>query len=223
MKKIIMFLFVLALLSAAAMAQGPKGAHEPGTGMAEPTLYEAGQGTGQGAQGERPVAVEAGMSQVRERVQQREQQMEQEMEGKGEKVQNVYRNQNRVRLAVHALLEMKDELRGIGPQVSEVAKQYNNSVQATIRAEEQIKMRGGLRRFFAGGDHEAAAALEGQLNQNRQRLQQLQQLHEDCDCDEEVRAMMQEQIQNMEQEQNRLQELARNENKSKGLLGWIWK
>ena len=35
--------------------------------------------------------------------------------------------------------------------------------------------------------------------------------------------MMQEQIQQMEQEQLRLQDLAQNEKKSKGLLGWIWK
>ena len=167
------------------------------------------------------------MAQVRESVQQRQQQMEQELQqqmaGKSEKVQNVYRNQNQVRLAVHALLEMKEELGGIGQQVSELAQGFDNSVQATLRAEEKIQTRSGFRRFFAGGDAEAADELEQEVNQNMQRIQEMKQLHADCDCGEEAKAMLQEQIQSMEQEQNRLQELAQQEMKSKGVFGWIWK
>jgi len=48
-------------------------------------------------------------------------------------------------------------------------------------------------------------------------------LRAQCDCGEEVKAMLQEQIQNMEQEQVRLQQLAQNEKKNKGVFGWLWK
>ncbi len=162
-------------------------------------------------------------SQLSEMIQQKQQRMNQELEQKDEKEQNVYQNQNRVRLAVHSLLAMEDLAGGIGEEVSQIARQFNNSVQATINAEEKIQRRSAFARFFAGGDSESAEELEQQVNQNKQRIQELKQLHEQCDCDEEVKTMMQEQIQSMEQEQNRLEGLAQKEKKSKGLFGWLWK
>ncbi len=61
------------------------------------------------------------------------------------------------------------------------------------------------------------------MNQSQQRIRQLKHLRAQCDCGEEVKAMLQEQIQNMEQEQVRLQQLAQNEKKNKGVFGWLWK
>ena len=72
-------------------------------------------------------------------IQQKQQAMNQELEGKKEKEQNVYQNQNQVRLAVHSLLAMENLVGGIGKNVSQIARQFNNSVQATIRAEEKIQ------------------------------------------------------------------------------------
>ncbi|MDD5086859.1 MAG: hypothetical protein PHV16_03840 [Candidatus Nanoarchaeia archaeon] len=162
-------------------------------------------------------------SQLSEMIQQKQQSMNQELEQKSEKEQKVYQNQNQVRLAVHSLLAMEDLVGGIGKNVSQIARQFNNSVQATIRAEEKIQTKSAFARFFSGGDSESAEEIEEQVMQNKQRIQELKQLHEQCDCDEDVKAMMQEQIQKMENEQNRLQELAQKEKKSKGLFGWLWK
>ena len=47
MKKVMLFLFVGIFLISFAVAQG-QGVHEPGTGLGDPELKEAGQGTGQG-------------------------------------------------------------------------------------------------------------------------------------------------------------------------------
>ena len=218
-------------------SQGQQGIHEPGTGIENPEVKETGQGQqvqdeqGTQNQGEdtnlmvqqRQELKAETKTQLKEMVQQKQQAMNQELEGKSEKEQKVYQNQNQVRLAVHSLLAMENLVGGIGKEISQVARQFNNSVQATIRAEKKIQTRSAFRRFFAGGDKEAAEGLEQEVNQNKQRIQELKQLHEQCDCDEEVKAMMQEQIQNMEQEQNRLQELAQKEKKSKGLFGWLWK
>jgi methyl-accepting chemotaxis protein len=156
-------------------------------------------------------------------IQERKQEMAQEMQGMADKVkEKVYQNQNRVREAVHSLLAMEDLVGGIGPQVREIARNFNNSVQATIRAEERAQRRNALQRFFAGGDNEAAEEIEEKVNQNKERIQQLKQLREECACGSEVKEIMREQIQNMEQEQTRLQELAQRE-KGKGLFGWLWK
>ncbi len=163
------------------------------------------------------------VSELHGMVEQRKQDLNQEIQALEEHQQLVYQNQNRVRLAVHSLLAMEELVGGIGPQVSQIAEGFNMSVQATIRAEEQIQSRSGFIRFFAGGDDEAAQEIEEQVIQNQERIRQLRQLSGECDCDEEVRAMLLEQVQNTEQEQARLQQLAQDELTDKGLFGWLWK
>ncbi len=156
-------------------------------------------------------------------IQQMRQEMNQELQGLGTGLQNIYQNQNKVRLAVHSLLAMEDLVGEKGPQIREIARDFNNSVQATIRAEKKVQERNWLMRVLFGGDEAAAEELEQEVNTNQERIQTLKQLREECDCEEQIRTMLQEQIQNIEQEQNRLQQLAQTEKQSKGLLGWIWK
>ena len=149
--------------------------------------------------------------------------MNQEMHGFSKQKQEIHTEQNKVRLAVHAFLAMDDLTPGIGKEVSEIARHFNNSVQVTIHAEERLNSRSRIARFFIGGDADTATELEAEVNANMQRVHQLKQLKEQCNCTDEVRTLMQEQIQNMEQEQTRLQQLAQKEKKSKGLFGWLWK
>jgi len=248
-KKVFLLILALICISSLVLAAGPdeaggSGGESPGTGEGESGSTEPGPAeTTETGNQDQPVAAQTAnqgeeqqlMVQQREQVraqspeelgqmiQTRQREMVQEMSGLDEKEQKVMQNQNQVRLAVHSLLAMEGLAGGIGPQVSEIARNFNNSVQATIRAEEKIQTRSAFSRFFAGGDKKTGEELESQVNQNKQRIQELKQLREQCDCGEEVKAMMHEQIQNMEQEQNRLQELAQKEKKSKGLFGWIWK
>ena len=77
-------------------------------------------------------------------------------------------------------------------------------------------------RLFSGGDAEAAEEIEAEVNQNRERIENLKRYREECDCSSDVKEMLQEQIQNMEQEQDRLGELAQNEKQNKGLFGWLF-
>jgi len=162
-------------------------------------------------------------SELHEVVEQREREMNQEIQELEEHQQLVYQNQNKVRLAVQSLLAAEELIGGVGTQVSQIAEEINTSVQVTIQAEERIQARNTIVRFFAGGDEGAAQEIEQQVIQNQERIQQLQQLQEECDCDEQVRAILQEQIQNMDHEQTRLQQLALNELNDKGLFGWLWK
>jgi len=229
MNKILAYFGIFLMLSSVVFAQG-QGAEGQGAGVEDSETRESGQDLEQNAsQGEKVVIaaqqkVKASSStELKEMIQQRQQQMSQEVLSAGKKVQGVYQNQNRVRLAVHALLAMEDITGGLGKNISAIARNFNNSVQATIRAEEKIQTRSGFARFFAGGDAEAAEDMEREVTQNQDRIQQLKQLREDCDCDGDVKLMMQEQIQNMELEQTRLQQLAQSEKKSRGLFGWIWK
>jgi len=137
--------------------------------------------------------------------------------------QNRMVNQNRVRLAVHALLDIKDELGGIGQRVSEIARDFNLGQQKQLRAEERIVKRSGFVRFFTGGDFNAADELMQRTEEHKLKIQELRTAIATEELDEDTLALLEEQIQNMEQEQNRLHALAQKEKKSKGLLGWIWK
>jgi len=185
-------------------------------GMDADSAKQINQGTGTGVQ-----ARDA--DELKEMIQQRQQEMSQEMAGLDEKQQNIYQNQNKVRTAVHSLLAMENLAGNKGARISEIAREFNNSVQATIRSEEKIESKGSLSRMLTGGDAEAAGELERQTIQNRLKIQELNQLKNECECDPEVKAMMQEQINNMEQEQARLEQLAQSEKQSKGLIGWLWK
>jgi len=207
-KKTLAILF-LVILTAAVTAQQQAGQMQP-----EPELI--------GAQLRDQIQArnfshlqELAVEQSRELMQQARQMSEQAGE--------VYQNQNQVRLAVHNLLAMENLTEGIGPQVSAVAREFNNSVQATLRAEQRIQNRSRIARFFAGGHQESAEEIEQRVKQNRQRVQELQQLYRQCMAEEEVCQFLQQQIQNIQQEQERLQNLAQREMNSKGLFGWLWK
>lgn len=135
----------------------------------------------------------------------------------------VYQNQNKIRLAVHALLATEGLVGGIGKQISEIARDFNNSVDATIKAEEKIQAKNKFKHFLFGGDKEAAAAIREQIEENLPKIEQLKELYNECDCSDEVKTVLQEQIDNLEQEQVRLSDLANKEIVSNGILGWVLK
>ena len=200
MKRLIVLLLAISLFSVSAFAQGPG---------------NTGQQMG--------IETAGNAAQLGEMIQEQKQVYAQELEDMPAQQRNVYMNQNRVREAVHALLAMENLTGGIGQQVSEIARNFNNSVQATIRAEEKVQSRNMITKFLFGGDEEAGAEIESEVSQNMARIEELKQLRDQCECDEEVRSMLQEQIQNMELEQNRLRELAQNEIRNKGILGWLFR
>lgn len=211
-KKIALVLAALLLMSFSVHAQEmQQGMQEVMDEMMEQNMTPSAQ------------AVES-IGQARARIQIMQEEMQEEMmQAKGPR-KEVLQNQNEVRMAVHSLLAMENLTGGIGPQVRQIARNFNNSVQATIRAEENIKERGAFMRFFAGGDEGAAEEIKEQVSENRQRVEELRQLRETClGCPEEVRQIMQEQIQDIEQEQERLSRLVQREKNSKGIFGWIWK
>lgn len=219
-------LMTLAMIGSFVLAAGPQSGQDGEQGNIDTNTQQ--QNTNRGEENE--LAIQQGnqvmaqnAEQLRQMIQTRQQEMEQENEGLGEQIRVMHQNQNRVRLAVHALLAMENLTGGIGKNVSAIAREFNNSAQATTNAEEKMENKGWFSRIFTGGDEEAAGEIEQEVNMNQARIQELKSLMRECECDEEVKAMTQEQIQNMEQEQNRLMQRAQEEKKNKGLFGWLWK
>ena len=161
-------------------------------------------------------------SELREAIQNRQQELDQEMAGIDRDEKKTLTNQNRIRLAVHSLLAMEDLVGGVGKRVSEMAREFDNSAEKTIEAENSIRARSSFARIFAGGDEKAAEEIEENVKANKVRIELMKQLKNECDCGSEVKAMFQEQITNMEVEFTRLQKLSEEEKQSKGLFGWLW-
>jgi hypothetical protein len=130
---------------------------------------------------------------------------------------------NEVRLAVHTLLAMENITGGIGPQVSAVAREFNNSASQSWQLEERIRNRDAVSRFFFGGDQVSAAELASLNVQTQNRIRQIEQLMANESLDEETRAMLQEQLAIMEQENTRLGQVSSSEQQSRGIFGWLWK
>jgi len=162
------------------------------------------------------------VSELEEIENEKEEELEEETKGLKEKQKNVHKNQNRVKVAVHSLLAMEDLVGGIGPEVSRIANEFNNSVEKTIRAEERIRNKNRLIRFLLGGDKESAELIAQEVNQNKGKIQQLKSLMEECDCDDEIKSTIKEQIMNIEAEQYRLEAFVEVEKGYSGIFGWIF-
>ena len=220
MKKIVFgILITLFLFSAAFAAQGEQmGANEEaGNEPVDISTQNAGE-TQQIRVQER-----AGDMQTFEQLREQNREMfAEEAAGKQGAEAKAYRNQNQVRTAVQSLLAMEDIVGGIGPQVSAIAREWNNGIDKSLEVESRIQQRSGFARFFTGGNSENGEALEAIVNKNQERIQELKQLRQQCQADEETCNAFEEQIKVMEKEQERLGKLAQKE-KGNGLFGWLWK
>jgi len=107
--------------------------------------------------------------------------------------------------------------------ISKISSEIKNSLEVTTRAEERIRSKSGFVKFFTGGDNEAAGLITQEIVRNESRIRELNRLIEESDFDPQTKAILQEQVQNIEQEQLRLKLLAEQEINNKGILSWLWK
>ncbi len=240
MKTAVVILMMLVLLSATALAAdtGPLRS----TSTAKPvtsnvatttTIYTASAGVG--GNGTKPALVREGeaaqavvknarnVTELKEIISARTNQLNKELDALEKREQNVYQNQNRVRIAVSTLLAMENLTGGIGKNVSAIAREFNNSVKNTTALELKIQERSAIVKFFLGNERSAVAELEATLNQTAERLEALKQIKEVCNCTDELKAILQEQIASMETEQARLTQLVNSEKRNTGILGWLFK
>ncbi|HUY62276.1 MAG TPA: hypothetical protein VMV50_00565 [Candidatus Paceibacterota bacterium] len=159
-------------------------------------------------------------AQLQQSIRTREQQLEQEASSTATSTRGIIKNANQVRLAVHAFLAAKDLLGGIGPEVSQIAQQVNQSLATTTNAEAEIQARGFWTALFFGGDTNAASIISQEVARNQTRIQTLTQLMNQASTTADVKATLQVQITAMQQEQTRLQALASQQQGQWGIFSW---
>jgi len=133
------------------------------------------------------------------------------------------REQAHVDLALFALSSAGNLSGTAGPELVRLAAEVNTSREYALRAEQQVRTRSSFVRMLIGGDREAAGQMVQYADQNQQRIQAMAQMLMNCsDCDPQVRVMLEEQVQVLAREQNRLLTLGQKEQADKGLFGWLF-
>jgi len=132
----------------------------------------------------------------------------------------VLEHASRVSVAVHALLSSRELLGGLGQQVSDIAKGVDDSIATTTAAESKIEGRGFLTKLLFGGDANAAATIRDQVAQNQERIIQLAGILNQATTSADVKAELQAQLDALNAEQVRLQNVASSQQKLWGLFSW---
>ncbi len=161
---------------------------------------------------------------LRNKIEQRKEELDQEESEASTTTedQEIVRHGDTVRLAVHALISSRDLFgdRGIGEEVSQIAKEMNDSVATTTKVEEDMHSRGFFTHLFFGGDNDAANVLLQVIAKNQKNIQKLTDLLNQANLSADVQTILKAQIAILQDEQARLQVLVQKEQNSWGLFNW---
>lgn len=156
------------------------------------------------------------------KIRERETEIEQELHIAGVKDQEIIQNQSSFLVGIQAIGEVNELVSVNTANITRLEMELRESLNTTTQAEVRIKERNQVVRFFVGGDESAARQLLRELEQNQDRVREMQQLIDQCNCSQDVQNVLREQLREMEQEQERLLTLAQQEIDDSGLVGWMW-
>ena len=157
---------------------------------------------------------------LKQKIEVRKHQLEQEVASTSQNHQQIVEHANAVRVAVHSLLSSKELLGGIGPEVSKIAKEMNNSVATTTNAEAKIQSRSFFTRLFFGGDSATADIIAQEVARNQQHIDDLTKMLGQVNVSADIQVILRAQIAAIQEAQTRLQELAQKEQTQWGLFSW---
>lgn len=243
MKKIKILASIIGLLLMLAplvsFAQGgqdeARGIHEPGTGIENPEIKEAGQGTGQGLAATVTTSLqnqgEDQQNQVQLQQQIQTRQGQEGATGTGNQIQaqaqtqnrgseNALRRRSQVANAVQEILQVANRNSGIGQQVRTIAQTQNQEQEQIEASLAQVKNRGQLRKFFFGPDYKNLNSVEDQLANHNAKLAELKRLTSEVSNAKDAE-VLEDQIAIMEQVTAELKVEIENESKGFSLFGWL--
>jgi len=124
---------------------------------------------------------------------------------------------------VQSLLNVADrEQGGIGKQVRAVAQQQNESKDKIADAIDKIQNRSRVKTFLIGTDYKTIGQLRSEMVKTRNQIDQLKRLL-DSTTSEESKTALQEQIQKLEQEQQKIEDFLKANESKFSLFGWFVK
>lgn len=215
MKKIA-FLFVsgLFLVSTTAFAaKNETGAQNTGTGQqVQQQVKTSPSPTGNQVRNQ---------NQVQTQNQEQENLEERQGEGLQNRNQNAVQNMSAVAQQVQELLQIRTT-GGIGDQVRQIAREQNQAQTQIQDNLNKLESRSGLLKRLFGPEYKAIKNLNQQMEQNRLRIQQLQQLANQVQ-NQADQTQIQEAIQALNEQNTVLREQIQAEESIGSLLGWLFK
>jgi len=144
-------------------------------------------------------------------------------QGEGLQTRNQAATQNMSIVAQKVLELLQTGTPGkIGDQVRQIAQEQNQAQNQIREQINKIESRENLLKSLVGSDFGAIKNLERLLEQNRLRIQQLEQLQNQLSNKADL-TTVQETIQALVQENTSLQEFINTEEKTVSLFGWLFK
>ncbi|MFA5124875.1 MAG: hypothetical protein WC473_03610 [Patescibacteria group bacterium] len=124
--------------------------------------------------------------------------------------------------AVQELLQVSERNGGIGEQVRVIAQSQNQNRENLEASLEKVQNRSGLAKFFVGPDYGEINKAQKFLEQNREQIQQLNQI-KDQFVNQGDQQMLIQQIQILEQADLEIGNYLGTAQKGFSLLGWMFR
>ncbi len=124
---------------------------------------------------------------------------------------------------VYVLQHQNGALGDCAANASQVAMQLEQSLRTEAQAQITLENRHMFMRTLFGGDEVAAGLLQQEAVRSQQSIQEMIHMIAQSPCDPQLHEELRDQLQQMEQQQIQLQQLAHEELQQKGLVGWLWK
>jgi uncharacterized protein (DUF3084 family) len=154
-------------------------------------------------------------------IEMRKQNFQKERAGMEEEKSLMYENQNKIRSGAQNLMIMENMIGKNGPETSRVAGDINLSSEKTLKLESEFKNRSKVKKFFFGHKKDIVDTFSEEISQRDKNISKLRELYEDLESSEEVKGIFLKQLENIEEEQGRIEEYFQNETKRKGILTWF--
>src|SRR4030042_6912175 len=151
-----------------------------------------------------------------------EDESDEELAGRAKGQANAQEHRSVVANFVQELLQVAARGGGSGEQVREVAREQNAATEDTVQSMEKVQNRSRVRTFFFGPDYKNLGQLRSEMVQVRNRIEKLNRLMEQAEG-EDNKLALEEQIQEMEQEQTRIENFIQENEDKFSLFGWVKK
>lgn len=127
---------------------------------------------------------------------------------------------NTVAQFVHSLSDLADKEGGIGQQVKVVAQAQNESQAKVDTAVSAVDDRSGFVKFLIGPNYGQLNNIKTEISANENRIQVLTQVMNEVQ-DANAKAVLQEQINNLQQQNSQLQNFVNSNESKPSMLGWL--
>lgn len=129
---------------------------------------------------------------------------------------------SKVANAVQEMLKVAERNGGIGEEVRVIAQEQNQNHEKLEASLKKIQGRSVLAKFFLGADYKELTSAEGILEQNREQIQQLNELKNQITDPAEQQKLIQ-QIQALEEVSLQIENYLKDSEAKFSLFGWLVK